>query len=405
MNCVSYQSGFCQNDLSGICVPNVEDCKRCNYRVSVPERESCDDKRDEPVGTILREKILKIAPVRERKTCGCEQLAEDMNTWGISGCELRREHIVTRMISNRKMLERGLQEGGRWWQAYFVTLAPDAILQAGAQWLLDQAISEAKLRYRSQQSVWNLGPITATTVDCDRFSNRCVAITSLSPNPARAERQTRCLQSWRDIGLQVLAVNTAKEHESFTDALKAIVTPIVSDDLTTIFSRQTQRITALIDTGIATDISFLLINADIEMQGNHAAIEDALRVPDKLTIGVRYNYDAAASKRMAYREPDGLDAFLLTPEMASTIPRDSPCGIGKPFWDYWLPHHLRIEGYEFNWMSEPFLFHQNHKLQWSRSEWNRCGKWFANRYGLVLKYGMRDFRESLESIVTASPIR
>ena len=399
MNCVSYQSGFCQNDLSGICVPNVEDCEQCSYRVPVPERESCDDNRGEPVGTILREMILKIAPVRERKTCGCEQLAEDMNIWGITGCELRREHIVTRMVLNRKMLERGLQQGGKWWQAHFIALAPDAILQAGAQWLLDQAIKEATLRYRSQVSPWKLGPITLTSVDCDRFSNRCVAITSLSPNPARSERQARCLQSWRDIGLQVLAVNTAKEHESFSDSIKAIITPIVSDDLTTMFHRQTLRITALLNAGIETGIPFLLINADIEMQGDYVAIEDALRLPDVLTIGVRYNYSAASSKRMAYREPDGLDAFLLTPEMASTIRCDSPCGIGKPFWDYWLPHHLRIEGYKFNWMAEPFLFHQQHNPQWSEDEWIRCSSWFSNRYGIVVEYGDRAFRRSLEVLI------
>ena len=57
------------------------------------------------------------------------------------------------------------------------------------------------------------------------------------------------------------------------------------------------RIKTLIDAGAATGLPFLLINADIEISGDHTLIEAAIESPEKLTIGIRYNH--------APREPRG----------------------------------------------------------------------------------------------------
>ena len=400
MNCVSLSSGICLNTSSGIDVPTVQQCEACLLLIPKPAQSAYQetDTPFEPVGTVLKELIMRAAPVRMRHTCGCESLAAEMDAWGVDGCRLRKEHIVSRMVLNRGVLVDGLKEGGKWWQPGFAALMPDVVLRTGAAWLLNQAIDDVDLRYKAKanQRQWALGPITPTRINRDRFVNRCVAITSLSPNPARAERQAYCLQSWRDIGLQVFAVNTAGEHESFSDAIQSIITPIISDDLTTAFDRPTQRVTALTNAGIQSGLPFVLINADVEMQGDHEAIEEALRLPDRLSIGVRYNYSGAGSKRMANRESAGLDAFVLSPEIASTIPTDSPYGIGKPVWDYWLPHHCRKARHVFHWLNEPFLFHEQHDVQWSVEEWNQGCEWFADRYGVVLEYGEREFRESLE---------
>lgn len=208
--------------------------------------------------------------------------------------------------------------------------------------------------------------LTPTVIDRERFAGRCVAVTSISPNPERAERQAYCLQSWRDIGLDVIQVNTADRP----------------------------RIKTLIDAGAATGLPFMLINSDIEICGDHAVIEEAIQSPDKLTIGIRYNHDAESPRGQSQREAAGLDVFLMTPEMAATVP-DLPFTIGLPVWDYWLPHHFRSLGYEFNWLHEPLFFHARHEVQWSRQDWNRGSEWLAEHYGIDLEYGSVAFRESL----------
>lgn len=212
--------------------------------------------------------------------------------------------------------------------------------------------------------------ITPTIVDRDRFAGRCVAVTSLSPNPDRAERQELCLQSWRDIGLEVIQVNTTDRP----------------------------RIKAMTDAGAATGLPFLLINSDIEIYGDHTAIDEALALPDRLSIGIRYNHDAGSNRRRSQREGAGLDCFLLTPEMAETIP-DLPFTIGMPVWDYWLPYHFRRLGYAFHWIGEPLFFHATHEIQWSREDWVRGSSWLNDHYGVDLEYGSTTFRESLEVLI------
>lgn len=212
-------------------------------------------------------------------------------------------------------------------------------------------------------------PTTPTVIDRDRFSGRCVAVTSLSPNPDRAERQSLCLQSWRDIGLEIIQVNEGRP-----------------------------RIKTLTDAGAATGLPFLLINSDVEMCGDHTAIEEALALPDSLSIGVRYNHDSALNRRRSQRESAGLDAFLMTPAMAATIP-DLPFTIGMPVWDYWLTHHFRSLGYNFHWIREPLFFHSRHELNWSREDWFRGTEWLADHYGVDLEYGSATFRESLEVLI------
>ena len=209
-------------------------------------------------------------------------------------------------------------------------------------------------------------PTTPTIIDRDRFAGRCVAVTSVSPNPERAERQSHCLQSWRDIGLDVIQVNTADRP----------------------------RIKTLIDAGAATGLPFLLINSDVEISGDHTAIEEAIDSPDKLAIGVRYNHDSNSPRARSQREGAGLDVFILRPAMAATVP-DLPFTIGMPVWDYWLPHHFRSLGYKFHWIREPLFFHARHELQWSREDWTRGAAWLAEHYDIDLGYGSTKFRESL----------
>jgi hypothetical protein len=223
-----------------------------------------------------------------------------------------------------------------------------------------------------------------------------VIVTSLSPNPSREHRQIHCLQSWRTIGFEILAVNTAEEHDGFTESIRSLITPVVSDNLTTDFvDRQTQRVTALIDAGEKTGLPFMLINSDIEIHGDHELIEAALRTPDRLTIGIRHNHDAGALRDISTREEYGLDAFIISPKIASKIPRDVRYGIGKPVWDYWLPHHCRMMGHAINWIYRPLFFHERHDQQWTKEEWDIAGKWITEGYGFDPDEDFVRFRQEL----------
>lgn len=262
-------------------------------------------------------------------------------------------------------------------------------------------VSEVVLRNRSARkqsrepsSVFGRNRITVkkTLVDPDRFCGRCCAITSLNPNPARQARQQRCLESWRDIGLPIIAVNTRAEIKSLLGCFPHVEF-VSCETVSTEYDRPTQRISSLIEVGSKTRLPFMLINSDIEIRGDHELIETALSRSSDLTIGIRYNHDSETDLNDSHRESHGLDVFLMTPELAATVP-DLPFAIGKPVWDYWLPQHFRSLGHDFNWIKTPFFFHESHTLGWSQEDWKIGSDWILESCGVNV--GDSNFRELLE---------
>ena len=69
---------------------------------------------------------------RQKSGCGCQDYQKKMDAWGVDGCKTRRAEIVSRLVSQRRMLPKPLQ------------LLPTAAIQAAAGKLVDQAIKNAE---------------------------------------------------------------------------------------------------------------------------------------------------------------------------------------------------------------------------------------------------------------------
>lgn len=101
----------------------------------------------EPVGSVLRRKIEKITSIRAGTGCKCKSLADQMDIWGVAGCESRRDEIIDHLVANRDVLVEGLKAEGGWLNiaaAGVAAIAPEASLRKGAGWLLDEAIEYVK---------------------------------------------------------------------------------------------------------------------------------------------------------------------------------------------------------------------------------------------------------------------
>lgn len=103
--------------------------------------------RRERVGTALKARIESLVKIATGNGCGCSNLATQMDIWGISGCESRRDEIITHLVGNRDTLVDALRShGGILGHASGLAAAmlPDIVLRAGASSLLDQAIEDVK---------------------------------------------------------------------------------------------------------------------------------------------------------------------------------------------------------------------------------------------------------------------
>jgi hypothetical protein len=107
----------------------------------------------EPVGTALKSRIEGLLKIKSGKGCGCQNLATQMDGWGIAGCERERETIVNALVSNRDMLVESLKDWMGSVAGSIASVVPDAVLRTGATWLLDQAIQDVRNQPRPQRPV------------------------------------------------------------------------------------------------------------------------------------------------------------------------------------------------------------------------------------------------------------
>ncbi len=106
--------------------------------------KSCKPKPPrEPVGTALAARIEGLIGIKAGKGCNCKDLAAKMDAWGVAGCDKERHAIVAALVSHRDILVEALKETS-WLLAFGAEHAPEVALRAGANWLLDKAIEDAK---------------------------------------------------------------------------------------------------------------------------------------------------------------------------------------------------------------------------------------------------------------------
>lgn len=198
----------------------------------------------------------------------------------------------------------------------------------------------------------------------------CIAVTSLAPH--RFERQTACLDSWKQFGLEIVSVNSQAEIDSM-----APVYPQVAKWIATEFEC-TPKINSLLDVAALMDSPILAINADIEIYGNQSRLADLVS-SRKNAIGIRHNYETQPGNSTI--EPWGLDAFLIYPEQVQKLSRVD-FAIGKPMWDYWLAEELETIGI-CDWIGEPYFFHRSHPVAWTQEECTAAHEVYANQFSQV----------------------
>lgn len=111
----------------------------------------------EAVGTAMREQIRNLINIKGGSSCGCDTLVEEMNRWGIDGCERRRKDIVDKIVANRPILFDAIRanESKTAWQrlALFANAAmPDALVAAAARIHVNRMLDAAIAMVRSQKA-------------------------------------------------------------------------------------------------------------------------------------------------------------------------------------------------------------------------------------------------------------
>ena len=183
-----------------------------------------------------------------------------------------------------------------------------------------------------------------------------IAITSLSPNPARVAVQREAVASWRAAGLQVQSMNHpddifAMAQQFDVEFLPCFETaygkyipynPIIAHMLT--FPGQSVFVNS--------DIVFRLTPDQL------AGFADACK--DGLGYIVRHNHDG--DEAAGVREPYGIDAWISDPR-AVQWPK-SFLSVGRPGGDYWFPAAYLAAGLPLYTTDDRIAMHRNHPQAW-----------------------------------------
>ena len=188
-------------------------------------------------------------------------------------------------------------------------------------------------------------------------------VSSLSPS--RVERQQKCVQSWASMGFSVTCVQA---EGSVTEVMREKfpqVTFAETNKTAVQFGKPNHvRVSALLDQ--CTSEPILITNSDIEFDGDPEKFQSRWKAPEFGTMlcGVRYDVD---QKKPTKLFKWGIDAFVITPEIASRLP-DIGMAIGIPCWDYWIPLHFHKQGWKLLTNKSKGLMHESHVQNWSAED-------------------------------------
>lgn len=221
------------------------------------------------------------------------------------------------------------------------------------------------------------------------FARKQAIATALSPN--RIDRQVLCIKTWLASGFKVIANQTDKEMESFPKVFHEISDLIewrVNNDVESFYDFKTQKIRNLLAIENA-----ILINSDCEMAGEYDWQSGDWQSGEVSTFFLRWNYKPGQEPR---EFEWGIDGAWLTREAWTALPEDFPYCIGQAMWDYAVPHILKIKGIPFRIDHKAWLFHEEHKQNWTQAYWQKGVEWLeANGYHSLLQYS-DGFRQSLD---------
>ena len=211
-----------------------------------------------------------------------------------------------------------------------------------------------------------------------------VIVTSLSTYSTHLLTQPISLQTWKNSGLTIYSVNTKDEIEFLQNDYPEIDHWIECDDVSKLFAVPSQKINNLLNVSLDINKPIILINSDIEINASKEILNS---FP---SIGIRKNY--SKYKSMSEIENEGIDIYLLTPEIISNIPQ-SDFAIGRPFWDYWLLYHLEQMIPEINILNNSF-YHKKHPVQWNKSECDIGFYYMRDQYNIPVDFNWIKWRRS-----------
>ena len=198
--------------------------------------------------------------------------------------------------------------------------------------------------------------------------------TSLVPG-RDIELQRTAIESWRYFGFTVSSLNDPREVPDVKRQFPGVTVisatrtaekatgkplPFVVDLLRNAAAQnKTASVVGFVNADIILRSQTELAQVLVSNAANAAILLPRVDVPDLKSAEL---FSPTGSEKYSI----GYDGVFMPPRMIDALPENIFC-IGMPFWDYWLPLMLALQGLDVKTIASPVALHVHHETRWDKS--------------------------------------
>ncbi|MEA2080520.1 MAG: glycosyltransferase family 2 protein, partial [Pseudomonadota bacterium] len=229
-------------------------------------------------------------------------------------------------------------------------------------------------------SINNPSPGSACPIEkADNMTSGVTIATSIAPK--ELAKQKRAIQSWLDLGFEVISLNIQKELELLQpqfpgvkfvrarrNGSKLAGKPYVFvDDVLAALKETAHQVVGI-------------VNADVELRAKPQIIDYLNQeAPVSFICASRIDVEQAEdSEGKLYHR--GFDLFFFNQNIVDRLPKTNFM-LGVPWWDYWFPYAVIEQGIPVKRIETPFGYHIRHEVNYNSGHMIRFGEEFVSYCG------------------------
>lgn len=288
---------------------------------------------------------------------------------GIAASEEEFVQWAVRFAENRELRQR---VAGRIKERAIDTLFNGPAAQAAFEKaLLDLAGVGEQIPPENNAGRKQLGRISVT------LPRKVYAVTSIAPKDYPGQRAA--LDTWRQAGFQVVALNPAAEIDGLRQHFPDIGFVAADRDARAEYKKPyvyfDDLLAYLARTGAPAGG---IINADVHLINSGLYDHLASQTVESVLFGSRFETKSLAAKEGKIYNL-GFDFFFFSQRFLTGFPQESFC-LGLPWWDFWAALVPLARGWPLKRLVTPAALHISHQAAWDKETWLSLGQRLAGRF-------------------------
>ncbi len=199
-------------------------------------------------------------------------------------------------------------------------------------------------------------------------------ITSISPTHTNKDIQRKAIESWVELGMGVVSINSVNECEVLKSQYPNVKFISTSRTMQLTYGKPLVNISAIFDEckNLKSE-NFCIINSDIELQSDKETIKRIeVEMENNIVLANRINYK---EQKNGVKYLLGIDVFFVNKKFLSVFPQ-SMHALGMTFVDYFIAYTATKSGVQIMFIDQDFAYHKEHEVQYSNDMWLKSGRFF-----------------------------